>query len=335
LSEGSVTMRHAALQLFALGTSRAFGASVASQLGVALAPHEEREFEDGEHKARPLASVRDADAYVFQSLHGVSGESANDKLVRLAFFGQCLKDAGAARVTAVAPYLCYSRKDRRTQPRDPVTTRYVAQVLEACGIDRVVTLDVHNLAAFQNAFRCETVHLEARPLFAKHFVERIGREDIVVVSPDAGGVKRVERFRASLSAALGRPLANAFVEKYREKGIVSGEAVVGDVRGKVAIILDDLVSTGGTLLRAAKACRALGATAVHAAATHGVFSASAAAMIADSVLDSVVVTNSVSPLPLEPSAFGGTLAVLDVAPLVAEAIRRLHEGGSVGELIGD
>lgn len=324
-----------ALQIFALHASRELGERVASHLGIALAPHEEREFEDGEHKARPLASVRDADAYVLHSLHGAPGASANDKLLRLAFFAACLKDAGAARVTAVAPYLCYSRKDRRTQPRDPVTTRYVAQVLEACGVDRVVTLDVHNLAAFQNAFRCETVHLEARPLFVKRFIERVGREDIVVVSPDAGGVKRVERFRAGLAAALGRPLANAFVEKYRAKGVVSGEAVVGDVRGKVAIILDDLISTGGTILRAAKACRALGASAVHAAATHGVFSANAAAMILDAALDSVVVTNSVTPLPLDPGALAGRLVVLDVAPLLGEAIRRLHEGGSVGELIGD
>jgi ribose-phosphate pyrophosphokinase len=272
---------------------------------------------------------------VLHSLHGAPGASANDKLVRLAFFAACLKDAGAARVTAVAPYLCYSRKDRRTQPRDPVTTRYVARVLEACGVDRVVTLDVHNLAAFQNAFRCETVHLEARPLFVKRFVERVGREDIVVVSPDAGGVKRVERFRTGLAAALGRPLANAFVEKYRAKGVVRGEAVVGDVRAKVAIILDDLISTGGTILRAAKACRALGASAVHAAATHGVFSANAEAMIRDAALDSVVVTNSVTPLPLDPGALGGKLVVLDVAPLLGEAIRRLHEGGSVGELMGD
>jgi ribose-phosphate pyrophosphokinase len=328
-------MGRATVQLFSLGTSRALGELVASQLGFALAPHEEREFEDGEHKARPVASVRDADAYILHSLHGAPGQSANDKLVRLAFFAACLKDAGAARVTAVAPYLCYSRKDRRTQPRDPVTTRYVAQVLEACGVDRVVTLDVHNVAAFQNAFRCETVHLEARPLFVQHFVERIGKEEIVIVSPDAGGVKRAERFRTSLAAAVGRPLPNAFVEKYREKGVVSGEAVVGDVRGKAAIILDDLVSTGGTLLRAAKACRALGASTVHAAATHGVFSANAAATIADAALDSVVVTNSVTALPLEPAALGGKLVILDVAPLLAEAIHRLHEGGSVGELFGD
>jgi ribose-phosphate pyrophosphokinase len=323
------------LRLFALNASRDLGELVASRLGVALAPHEEREFEDGEHKARPLASVRDADAYVLHSLHGSPGQSANDKLVRLAFFAACLKDAGAERVTAVVPYLCYARKDRRTQPRDPVTTRYVAQVLEACGVDRVVTLDVHNLAAFQNAFRCETVHLEARLLFMRHFAERIGQEDIVVVSPDAGGVKRADRFRTSLAAALGRPLTNAFIEKYRAKGVVSGEAVVGDVRGRVAIIVDDLISTGGTILRGAKACRALGAKAVYAAATHGVFSANAADMIADAALDETVVTDSVTPLPLDATTLGGKLVVLDVAPLLAQSIRRLHEGGSIVELIGE
>jgi ribose-phosphate pyrophosphokinase len=320
------------IRLFAPAAGRAFGESVAARLGVPLAPLEEREFEDGEHKARPLASVRGADVYIVQSLYGEPGRSVDDKLCRLLFLIAGLKDASAARVTAVVPYLCYARKDRRTQPRDPVTTRYLATLFEAAGVDRVVALDVHNVAAFQNAFRCPTEHLEARPVFARHFAAALAGEDVVVVSPDVGGAKRAEQFRAGLGAALGRPVGNAFVEKHRAGGVVSGEAVVGEVAGKVALIVDDLISTGGTVARAAASCRGRGARAVYAVATHGLFTGDAARAIADPSLQQVVVTNSVPPFRLDGAALGGKLVVLDAAPLVAEAIRRLHEGGSLVEL---
>lgn len=321
------------LRLFALNASGGFGRQVARALDVALAAHEEREFEDGEHKVRPLVSVRGKDVFVIHSLYGEPQAGVDQKLCRLLFFVGCLKDAGAARVTAVVPYLCYARKDRRTQPRDPVTVRYVAAALEAVGVDQVVGLDVHNPAAFENAFRCPTVHLEASGLFARHFAERLAGEELVVVSPDAGGVKRAETLRRNLVATLGRPVGGAFVEKHRALGAVSGEAFVGDVRGKVAVVVDDLVSTGGTLVRAARACRANGATAVLAAATHGLFVGDAAEALADTALRQLVVTNSVPPFRLGSAAGGGKLVVLDVVPLVAEAIRRLHEGGSISELL--
>ena len=228
---------------------------------VELDAHEEREFEDGEHKARPLVSVRDRDVYVLQSLHSDAQQSVNDKLVRLLLFLGALKDASAARVTAVVPYLAYARKDRKSKPRDPVSTRYVAQLFEAVGVDCIVTLDVHNLAAFQNAFRCRCENLEANPLFVAHFAGRLADADVVVVAPDAGGIKRAEDFRRRLAAALGRPVPMAFAEKHRSSGIVSGEALVGDVSGRVAIIVDDLISGGTTAARAAQACRARGAQA--------------------------------------------------------------------------
>jgi ribose-phosphate pyrophosphokinase len=162
--------------LFALGATRAFGARVAERLGiVTLAEHEEREFEDGQHKARPLVSVRGRDVFVLHSLHGDDEQSVNDKLCRLLFFLGAVRDASAASVTAVVPFLCYSRKDRKTKARDPVTTRYVAALFEAMQVDRVVTLDVHNVSAFQNAFRCRTEHLEARGLFVEHLAVALGR----------------------------------------------------------------------------------------------------------------------------------------------------------------
>ena len=135
---------------------------------------------------------------VLHSLHGDAGESANDKLCRLLFFCGALKDAGAACVTAVTPYLCYARKDRRTKPNDPVTTRYVAAMFEAVGADRVITLEVHNVAAFENAFRCPTWHIESGPLMAAHFAPLLRDERVASVSPDAGGAKRAEQFRQAM-----------------------------------------------------------------------------------------------------------------------------------------
>jgi len=321
------------LRLFALEDTRAFGEAVARALGIALAGHEERRFEDGEHKARPLESVRGKDVFVVQSLHGEPGRSVNDKLVTLLFFLACLKDAAAGRVTAVIPYLAYARKDRKTQTRDPVTTRYVAALIEAAGTERVLALDVHNPAAFQNAFRCGTEHLEARPLFARHAARLVGAGEVAVVSPDTGGAKRAEALRASLARLLARPVASAFAEKYRARGEVTGGLLVGEVAGRVALIVDDLISTGGTIARAARACRAAGARAVHALATHGLFVGGAKEMFAEPALAEVVVTNSVPPLHLERAQHGAKLVVLDVAPLFAEAIGRLHRGGSLAELL--
>jgi ribose-phosphate pyrophosphokinase len=326
-------MSLANLTLFALEASRAFGERIAAHLNHPLAQHEEREFEDGEHKTRPLVGVRGRDVHVIQSLHGDDWGSVNDKLCRLLFFIGAVKDHGATRVSAIVPYLGYARKDRRTKPRDPVTTRYVASLFEAVGTDRIVTLEVHNVAAYQNAFRIPTEHLDTARLFAAHFAPKLRETDAVVVSPDAGGVKRAERFRQALSRALGRDLSTVFVEKYRSAGVVSGGAVVGDVAGKTAIVMDDLISTGTTMTRAAAACRARGAQAVIAAAAHGLFIGEASEVLAGPDLDRVVITDTVPPFRLDPDLVARKVTVLDAAGLCAEAIRRLHEGGSLVDLL--
>jgi ribose-phosphate pyrophosphokinase len=319
--------------LFALNATRELGLRVAGGLGIELSAHEERDFEDGEHKARPLVSVRRRSCYVVQSLHGGPEESANDKLCRLLFFLGALRDASAASVTAVVPYLCYARKDRKTKPRDPVTTRYVAALFEAVGVDRVVTLDVHNLAAFQNSFRCRTDHLLALPLFVEHFTPIARDQPVVVVSPDIGGAKRARGFGEALERAVEREVATAFIEKHRSGGVVTGGAFAGEVKDRVAIIIDDLISSGGTILRAARACRDLGARKVYTAATHGLFVDNAGEVIADDALEQVVVTDSVPPFRLDPAVMRDKLVVLDSAPLFAEAIRRIDEGGSITELV--
>lgn len=310
------------LMLFALERSREYGARVAAQLEVPLAEHEERGFEDGEHKARPLVDVEARDVFVIHALHGEPGQSPSDKLCRLLFFIGALKDAGAGRVTAVAPYLCYARKDRRTQPNDPVTTKYVAAMFEACGADRVMTFDVHNLAAYENAFRCPTLNIEAIPLFVEHFAPLCRGVPVAVLSPDVGGTKRADRFRRALAAAIREEPAAGFVEKRRAGGVVSGDILVGDVRDRLVILFDDLVSTGTTLRRAAEGCRAAGARAVYAAATHGLFMGEAFATLAPPALDGVVVADTVR--PAGGNALPAHISVLDSSRLVAAAIAAAH-----------
>ena len=325
-----LAMQNTPLRLFALNASAELGAGISAALGEPLAAHEEREFEDGEHKARPLDAVNGADVYVVQSLHGGPQQSANDKLCRLLFFIGALKDAGAARVTAVTPYLCYARKDRRTKPNDPVTTRYIAGMFESVGTDCVVTLEVHNPVAFENAFRCRTVALTGTPLFVDYVKTAFADDKLAVISPDAGGMKRAELLREALEAALGRPVGKGLAEKHRSAGVVSGDLFVGDVAGTTALIVDDLISTGNTLLRAARSARKAGAKRVIALVTHGLFMQGAAEVIADPAIDQLVVTDAVPAFRL---ATRDKVVILPAAPLLAETIRRLHEERSLTDLM--
>ena len=319
--------------LFALSESQEFGERVSQKLEIPLSRHEERKFEDGEHKVRSLINVRKRDVFVIQSLYADAGASVNDKLCRLLFFVGSLKDAAAATVTVIAPYLCYARKDRKSQSRDPVTTRYVAALFEAVGTDRLLTMDVHSLMAFQNAFRCGTDHLEATRLFAEHFASIARDKDIVVVSPDTGGIMRAEKLQAALERRSGRRVTGAFMEKHRAGGVVTSGALVGQVRDRTAIIFDDLISSGGTMVRAAKACQAAGARRVLAAATHGLFIDQGGTLLQEQAVEQVVVADTVPPFRLDPAVIGSKVVMLDSAGLFAEAIRRIHAGGSIVALM--
>ncbi len=325
----------ASMRLFALAQARSLGKTVACSLGCDLSIHEERAFEDGEHKIRALTEVRESDVYVLQALAGSGDSSVNDNLMRLLFFLGACREHGAARVTALVPYLAYSRKDRQTKRNDPVSSRYTAQLFEAVGLDRLVTIDVHNLAAFQNAFRCQAVHLEARSLFVPRIQHLAGDLPVAVLSPDSGGVKRAEGLRRGYEEATGDSAVFGLLEKHRSGGKVTGDLFAGDVEGRAVFIFDDLISTGKTVLRAARASRKRGALMVVAMATHGLFGTGSEEMLRDSALDAVLVTNTLpsaerraKDLPRD------RLEILDIAPLLAGVIERLHLGEPISDLAG-
>jgi ribose-phosphate pyrophosphokinase len=319
-------MEQSAALLFALEGSRAYGERVASGLEWPLSPHEERRFEDGEHKTRPLVDVNRRDVFVIHSLAGGADASPNDRLCRLLFFIGALKDAGARGVTAVVPYLCYARKDQRSQLNDPITTKYVARMFETCGADALMTFDVHNRAAYENAFRIPTNNIEAMPLFVEHFAARLRGEKLAVVSPDVGGAKRAERFRRALAAAMGDEPTAGFVDKQRAGGVVTGELFVGDVRDRTVILFDDLISTGTTLCRAAAKCREAGAARVFAAATHGLFIGGAPGLLGASEFEGIAIGDTVRSDAESDGLLPENVTVLETAKLLCDAIAVAHTG---------
>jgi ribose-phosphate pyrophosphokinase len=315
--------------VFALDASRDIGSAIARALGVTLAAHEERRFEDGEHKVRPLVDPAGADCYVVQSLHGGPTAGGDEKLLRLLMMIAALRDHGARRVTAVVPYLAYARKDRRTQPFDPLSLRVVAQLFEVVGTDALIALEAHSAAAFDNALRLRAVNLDPGDLFAAAAEPLLGGEPVVVASPDIGGVKRVQVWRERLEARWGRALGQAFVDKRRSAGVVSGGTIVaGHVAGCTVLLRDDLISTFGTIARATEALLAAGARRVLAFAAHGLFVGEAAAMLAANRVERVFVTDSVPPFRLAPGPARARVEVLASAALFAAAIR--HEAAVRG-----
>jgi len=312
--------------LYSLDLDATFAQALAAHLGVALSPHENRGFEDGERKLRPLLDPRGRDAYVIHSLYGDPQNSPHDKLCQLLMFIATLREHGAARVTAVVPYLAYARKDRQTKPFDPVTLRYVAQLFDAVGTAQLIVLEAHNVAAFQNAFRCMTLHLEAHHAFDRLVGELVGNEALAVASPDPGGVKRAQLWRESLEKTLRQPVGFAMVDKRRSAGVVSSENLVaGDVAGMTVLLIDDLIASGDTMRRAAVALKKAGARKVVACAAHGLFTGPAAQALADDSIAAILVTDSVPPFRL-PLACGvrSKLTIASAAPQFALAIQACH-----------
>ncbi|MBA4176373.1 MAG: ribose-phosphate pyrophosphokinase [Leptothrix sp. (in: Bacteria)] len=313
--------------IYALDAESTIAPALAAALGQGLARHEDRRFDDGEHKWRPLTDPRGADAYVVASLHGGPAYSPHDKLCRLLMFAATLRDHGAARVSAVLPYLAYARKDRRTKPFDPLNLRYVAQLVEAVGIAQVFVLEAHDAAALENALRIPVQHLQAHQLFDDVAAAAAGGGPLAVASPDPGGVKRAQLWRESLQARLARPVGFAMVDKRRSAGVMSSESLVaGAVDGQTVLLIDDLVASGSTLVGAATALRRAGAREVLAFAAHGLFTGEAARTLDDPAITRLVVSDSVPPFRLPAgSAVAGRLQVVAAAPLFAQALRESRE----------
>jgi len=316
------------MKLFSLEPDSAFAQALANELGVPIAAHEERRFPDAECKLRPLVDVTGADAYVVLGLHGGPVDSPHDKLWRLLSFVAALRDHGASRVTAIAPYLAYARKDRRTKPHDPLGLRYLAQLFEAVATDALIVLEAHNVAAFQNAFRIRATSIDAHRAFGQIAQELARGGALAVASPDPGGVKRAQLWREALEEQLAVPVGFAMIDKRRSAGVMSTSGLVaGDVGGATVLLLDDLIGSGETMRQAAVALRAVGAASVVACAGHGLFIEPAVEALGSDAIAQLVVTDSVPPFRLPPdAAVRAKLRVVTCAPQFADAIRRQHAG---------
>ncbi len=264
-------------------------------------------------------NVRDIDCFVIHSI----GENVNDDLMEMLIMVDALKRASARRVTAVMPYYFYARSDKKDQPRISITARLVADLLTAAGVDRVITIDLH-AEQIMGFFTRPVDQLLALPVICDHF-HSLKLENPVVVSPDAGGAKRARSFSWTLKADL------AIIDKRRlgNKDATSVYGLIGDVKGRTAILVDDEIDTGGSIVNSMGALREAGATKVYAACTHAVFSADAVETLTNSDLEQVVVTNTI---PLRKSFDSGRIKVLSIGRLLAKAIRRIHEGTSVSAL---
>jgi ribose-phosphate pyrophosphokinase len=319
--------------IFAPGESRALAQAAGEAAGIELAPLEEREYEGGEFKLRPLEVVTGRTVFVVQSLAETREAPIAQRLVRLLFLLQTMRDAGANCVVAVIPYLAYARKDRRTKPCDPVYTRYVAQLLEAAGTDRVVALDVHNPSSLENAFRIPADHLTALPMLAAHFTQHLPGGKLAVASPDIGGIKRAQTFSELLERKTNRKVELVFIEKRRDGQKVSGGTIVGNASGHDVVVLDDLCASGATLLQAAAALRAAGATSVHAAVTHTPIEVGLANLASAEDVARVVVTDSVGyTLNISASGHGAKITTLATGKLLGAAMARIARRQSLAPL---
>lgn len=302
------------------GTShRTLSKEVADNLGIVLCNATIDTFSDGEFMIQINENVRGTDSFIIQP----TCPPVNDNIMELLLIIDALKRASARRITAVIPYYGYARQDRKVQPRVPISSKLVADLITASGANRVLTVDLH-AGQIQGFFNIPVDHLYASPVLLD-YVRKKDFKDLVIVSPDAGGVERARAFARKLQCSL------AIIDKRREMANVSQVMnVIGDVRDRDVIILDDMIDTAGTTTQAASALKEQGARRVYAASTHAVLSGPAIDRINDSVIEEVIVTNTI-PLDSKKERCK-KLVVLSIAPLLAEAIKRIHEESSISSL---
>lgn len=313
--------------LFAGNSNRPLAEKIADYLNISLGSAIVSKFNDGEINIQVKENVRKRDVFVIQSICVSSEQSVNDSLMELYLLVRTLRRASAQSITVVMPYYGYARQDRKTKPRVPISAADVAFMLEHAGVDRVVTIDLH-CGQIQGFFHDAPVdNLYASPLFTNYFVNK-DLHNVVVVSPDAGGVERAKKFLER----LGRHGVNAdmaLISKQREQaGVVGSMRLIGDVTDADVIIVDDLCDTGGTLVRAAQLLKESGARRVYAAITHPVFSGKALEAIGNSVIEEMVIADTI---PLR-GQIASNIHIVSMAPLLGEAIRCIQEGKSISAL---
>ena len=296
--------------------NRKLAEEIAKMLKVPLSPVEIKRFHDGEIYCRVMESVRGCDVYVIQP----TSPDASLNLMELLIMVDAIRRSSPDKITAVIPYYGYCRQDKKTKPREPITAKVVANMLETAGVNRVMMFDLH-VAQVQGFFDIPSDNLDVIPVFADYILDK-KLKDIVVVSPDAGGASRARAFGKVLNAPI------AIVDKRRpEPNVAHVENVIGDVKGKTALLVDDIIDTAGTTTEAAKILLKFGAKEVYSFATHAVLSQNAIEKIKNSPIKELVVTNTIE-IPQEKII--SKLKVISIAPLLSETIKRTHEGLPMG-----
>jgi ribose-phosphate pyrophosphokinase len=313
------------LMLFSGRANPTLAADIANKLNVDLGPVLLKTFSNGEVYCRYEESIRGADVFIVQPTCGNAntGVSANDSLMELLFMIDAAVGASAHRVIAVTPWFGYSRQDKKSAPREPISARLVARMIEKAGADRVLTMDLH-AGQIQGFFQIPVDHMTALFILTQYFRD-LGLEDLVVVAPDAGRVKLNKKFAEKIGAEL------AILDKERPAQQVAEIGyVIGDVKGKTAVIVDDIIDTAGTLKAAAQTVLDGGASRVYAAATHGIFSGPAYENLNSAGFEQIVVTD---PIPIAPGR-PANIHVLPCADLLTDSIRRIFTDDSVSEVFG-
>ena len=310
--------------VFSGSVNRALAEGIARELGVSLGNMKHEKFANGEIYARYVDSVRGADVFIVQSVCSGNGYDVNDALMELLIMADAAHRASARSVCAVISHYGYARQERKAAPREPITARLVADLIEIAGVDRVIAIDLHQ-DAIQGFFSGPVNHMTAMPIFVDYYKNKgFDPEKLCVVSPDVGRAKAAKKFQTLLDSDI------AIMHKDRPRHNQSEiTALIGDVTGKICIINDDMIDTGGTLCAAADTLIARGAEKVYVCATHGLFSGPAYERIENSKITEVVVTDAV-PVPLERQT--GKIKVLSIAPLVAKTIQCVYGNDSVSKL---
>jgi len=314
----STTQRAKKLKVFSGNSNIELAHEICRCLGEELGQSEVTQFRDGEIRARIMESVRGAEVFIVQPCNSPSDRHLMELLIMI----DAMRRASAREICAVIPYYCYARQDRKTQPRDPITAKLIANLLTAAGADRIVTLDLH-AGQIQGFFDIPVDNLRALPILTEYIASK-NLVDVVVVSPDVGGVVRAREMAERLNCQI------AIVDKRRpQPNVAEVMNIIGNVEGKTAVIIDDIIDTGGTIVKAAEALMKQGAREVYACCSHPVFSGNAAEILQASPIKEVIVTNSIH-LPIDKRI--PKLTQLSVAPLFAEAIRRIFEELPVSKL---